>query len=1430
MKALPKPPLPRQRKKKKNPRRRVKNDDNTRRLSLLGKQSLQDLLSNGGSPSRRSIKEVDADHLMSKAQTPESSAMPGRVSVRSPPAVTVPSIDKYSNAHLHSPPALPFRPLPPLPENRDEEGHGIIRIKSVAKHSGRPSRPPAAKSLNEALEGVRKFRESGRIPRNRLFDSDDDDNDDGDEQQPPTPLVRTHGREQAPDPILKMAAKLCRNDIHVTYLQVKNKLVRAFGMKSFKEKKKEVVRLLRWRKEMVEFETQGQEERDVALDAVWGSGTSLIDPVIDPEDSARGVEVEGLPTNAPLSHSYNYLQRQVLGHPFVLIRVIRARGLMSKGARSIVKASNPICTVRVGLCFGETETVENSNQPEWGRQFTFPFNRREHPFAVVEVMHKGSMGSSRFLGRCLVPLTCMKPGRSCLKWYNLLKRSKRSHVSGSIQVQCICSPPLDDDVSLQFQNIRSQESLYFDYGSSSMDDDATSYSRGYSPRHVTSSGASSSSSFSQNNSLTRPPSYRLNMNRYNRKMDEEEKKAKEVEEEYKTTEAAHTITKTPKSRGKLAVTCKMCGKILRSMSRRSPKAEYDSFRFCSRQCALFHSAVEAKGFTVRAQVDGNLSICTEDTIIMRKTRDLLKQSLKSEREALRRLEKSTSPRNNAPKSWIHEYSDLTDRLLETFKKEEIRKEEDLIESEWHAFEDAKRQSKRRRQKMRFKERSLSKEEKEEEEKKDQKIKLMKRRLPPPWESLEVVMDTAEVCVTLTSDSRVEKREKKWIQGFVVLTDWRFVFVETHPEHRANSSEAMSRALSKLKRNAMSFDQFHRVFARTCGQKSLQMLQVPVGCVKKLDCTDSESSEGLYKCLIMTCADMRTIHIRCIIRVNENGRTRSDTLDSISKVSEIHERVARVHRTSELSPYHEKSNSKLEHALVVATIQAQKDSQKITSRPLEMASVSEIEDSKQNYLYDTRNAQLLTAIHAQLALRTINVSEYRRHVAVDSKNFGTSENKLWSSPYNFYLEFRRMGLPNRFWRVSKLNQYYELCDTYPSLLIVPRAVNDDTVRQASKYRSRHRIPTLCWRHRKTGAAMLRCSQPCSGLAGNHSETDEKLISSSHAANPSNAKKRFMIIDARPLLNAVANQMKGKGYEVVNESHYTCCDPVEFMNIGNIHVMRKSLALLLSDCQAIEMGLSCGLEGMDEWFGHVSLVLQAAAKVSTLMHVDGRSTLVHCSDGWDRTPQITALSQIMMDPYYRTWYGFQVLVEKEWISFGHKFADRCGRVKGTHEESPIFIQFCDCVFQMMTQFPTAFEFNSQYLAWIVEHLFSNWFGNFLGNNLRENYEELKVRTGSFSIWECANANKSRFLNPRYDDMDSEYVLIPSCDLTVDASAADLSKVTAGTSLRRHCGDIVLWSDCYLKHASWVMTDLPHQYIIDPVSGITMNVSATVLGYEQ
>ena len=39
--------------------------------------------------------------------------------------------------------------------------------------------------------------------------------------------------------------------------------------------------------------------------------------------------------------------------------------------------------------------------------------------------------------------------------------------------------------------------------------------------------------------------------------------------------------------------------------------------------------------------------------------------------------------------------------------------------------------------------------------------------------------------------------------------------------------------------------------------------------------------------------------------------------------------------------------------------------------------------------------------------------------------------------------------------------------------------------------------------------------------------------------------------------------------------------------------------------------------------------------------------------DRTAQMCSLSQILLDPFFRTIEGLATLIEKEWCSFGFKF---------------------------------------------------------------------------------------------------------------------------------------------------------------------------------
>lgn len=59
----------------------------------------------------------------------------------------------------------------------------------------------------------------------------------------------------------------------------------------------------------------------------------------------------------------------------------------------------------------------------------------------------------------------------------------------------------------------------------------------------------------------------------------------------------------------------------------------------------------------------------------------------------------------------------------------------------------------------------------------------------------------------------------------------------------------------------------------------------------------------------------------------------------------------------------------------------------------------------------------------------------------------------------------------------------------------------------------------------------------------------------------------------------------------------------------------------------------LEGT-RWLQHMSGLMKAALTLVSAVEHEAKPVLVHCSDGWDRTPQIVALAELMLDPYYRT----------------------------------------------------------------------------------------------------------------------------------------------------------------------------------------------------
>eukprot|EP00002_Diphylleia_rotans_P025485 TRINITY_DN503_c0_g2_i1.p1 TRINITY_DN503_c0_g2~~TRINITY_DN503_c0_g2_i1.p1 ORF type:complete len:707 (+),score=91.23 TRINITY_DN503_c0_g2_i1:49-2169(+) len=437
-------------------------------------------------------------------------------------------------------------------------------------------------------------------------------------------------------------------------------------------------------------------------------------------------------------------------------------------------------------------------------------------------------------------------------------------------------------------------------------------------------------------------------------------------------------------------------------------------------------------------------------------------------------------------------------------------------------------------------------------------------------------------------------------------------------------------------------------------------------------------------------------------------------------------------------------------------------------------------------------------------------------------------------YNPLTEYVRMGLPTNTWRISHVNQDYRICSTYPQLFVVPSAITDPELEAVANFRSRGRLPALCWKHPRHNAAILRCSQPRVGMMGRRCKEDEGLFDSILKCN--SQSNTLYVLDSRPRVNALGNQLKGAGVE--NMSNYPNT-VLTFMNIENIHVVRESYVKLRQAC--LSYGATCKASSQQVasdaplrdvtptphwyslvhgtcWLLHIKSILMAVMRFIQLVR-EGNSVVIHCSDGWDRTSQQSGLAMICLDPFYRTLEGFLILIEKEWCSFGHKFSERLGHGDSNAENeqrAPIFVQFIDCVWQIMQQYPYAFEFNQLLLMHILDHSYSCRFGTFLCNSDRERSAFL-LKEKTSSLWSFLLQNKERlYLNRNYRG---------------GAFAESIHDTNMSLAPNAHSIAVSLWTSYYMRwtaHAPLLTTPGPSEFMnpraIDSILAQSSNPTAS------
>ncbi|XP_041331168.1 myotubularin-related protein 11 isoform X2 [Pyrgilauda ruficollis] len=292
---------------------------------------------------------------------------------------------------------------------------------------------------------------------------------------------------------------------------------------------------------------------------------------------------------------------------------------------------------------------------------------------------------------------------------------------------------------------------------------------------------------------------------------------------------------------------------------------------------------------------------------------------------------------------------------------------------------------------------------------------------------------------------------------------------------------------------------------------------------------------------------------------------------------------------------------------------------------------------------------------------------------DEDEEGSSTTLLFESLRDWEKELQRLGAAG--WRVSAVNERFDMAPSLPQYLWVPSGLLDHDLKRTFAHFQERRVPRLCWHH-PGGGDLLRAA-------------------SFHPASEPGSE------DVRCLEELL---LGGRGPCVL-------ADTAELPTLADIQLAHLRLrALCLPGAVAEEKWLSA-LEGT-RWLDHVRSCLRKAAEVASLLAGKRCSVVLQEPSDRDLNCLLASLVQLLGDPHARSLPGFQSLVQREWVAAGHPFPHRLGLLgqDSPREEAPVFLLFLDCTWQLLWQFPADFGFTEAFLLALHDSSFSPYFSTF------------------------------------------------------------------------------------------------------------------------
>lgn len=328
-----------------------------------------------------------------------------------------------------------------------------------------------------------------------------------------------------------------------------------------------------------------------------------------------------------------------------------------------------------------------------------------------------------------------------------------------------------------------------------------------------------------------------------------------------------------------------------------------------------------------------------------------------------------------------------------------------------------------------------------------------------------------------------------------------------------------------------------------------------------------------------------------------------------------------------------------------------------------------------------------------------------------------------------------------WRVANVNGKFQTCPSLSELFVVLESLSDSDVTRMALHYVESRLPTWCWSHPITGVPIL-----CSAAGRPDSIFLEKEESS--------------FFRALSLINT--EEQKEVKVEVIDLTKM--CPSIHelqqsFLKIKELCVMETS-----KEFWSIDSTWLTSLEA-SKWLHYIRLSLAAAVDVVKSIAVDQCPAIIKETGGRDFVLVVGSLAQLMLDSYYRTIRGFQTLLQKMWVVGGHQFLQRCYHIrcpveegeKENNGESPVFLHFIDCVYQLTQQFPSEFEFSETYLHTLLDSLHACMFDTFLFDCEKQRDKLCKSELhgkAMASLWEfiaeglADSRNSEPYLNPLFE----------------------------------------------------------------------------------